>query len=107
MLQLSQHGHRTLGVGADPAFVDGVDRQWVEVVPTLPAPPLDDDEVGAFQRLQMLHHGAAIEFGKLGAERPGGQRLVAQNVEDRSAMMRCEGAENPVLPLADGTWQKI
>ena len=44
--------------------------------------------------------------GELGAERSGGQRLIAQHVEDCSTMGRGEGAEHAVLLLAD-VWKRI
>ena len=50
----------------------------------------------------MLHNRAAVELRKLAAERTGGQRLVAQHIENRAAMMGGEGAEHPVLLRADG-----
>jgi hypothetical protein len=50
----------------------------------------------------MLHHRAAVELGELGAQRAGGQRLVAQRVEDRSAVVRSESPEDAILLVDDG-----
>src|SRR5262245_36426898 len=48
VLELRQHRHRPFGVGADPALVNGVDGEGVEVVPALAPAPLGDDQVGRF-----------------------------------------------------------
>lgn len=57
-----------LGICADPAFVDMLDRNCIEVIPALSTAPFDDDEVGLLQHAQVLHDGGAIEvwqqFGK-------------------------------------------
>jgi len=90
-------------MGPDPAFVDGVNGEGVEVVPALAAAALGDDQVGGFQHLQMLHHRAAVEVRELRAQTAGGQRLIAQHVEDGAAMMGGEGAEHTVL-LLDQAW---
>lgn len=57
---------------ANPAFVYGVDRQGIEMVPPLPALAFDQDQVGRLQHFQMLHHGAAVYIGEMLAQCTGG-----------------------------------
>jgi hypothetical protein len=45
----------------------------------------------------MLHHGAAIELWELCADRAGRQRLVTQDIKDRTPVRRRQGAKNAVL----------
>ena len=81
LFQTRQHRDGALRVRSDPAFMDGVDGQRVEVIPALPPAPFGDDQVGVFQHLQMLHHGASVDVLKQGAQLPRGQRLIAKRVE--------------------------
>lgn len=59
-LQSVENGHRMRGIIADPKLVNLLDRQRIEIVPALASRPDDDDQVGLFQHLQMLHDGTAI-----------------------------------------------
>ena len=60
-LQPVEQADRAGGIGADPAVVDMLDRQRVQMVPPLPPLALDDHQLRLLQHLQMLHHRAAVE----------------------------------------------
>ena len=59
VLQAGEPGRPRLGVLADPPVVDQADRDRVEVVQLLAAPPPAHDEPGVLQDLQVLRHGDA------------------------------------------------
>src|SRR5918993_4735295 len=99
--QLRHARRRPRRVRADPALVDLVDRQRIEVVPALASLARGDHQVRLFEHFQMLHHRAAIELRKQAAQHAGGQRLVAQLVEDLSADRRGQRLERPVVLVAD------
>ena len=101
ILKASEQGDRAFCMWADPALVDLLEGDGVQMVPTLPSTPDGDDQFRLFQHPQMLHHRAAVELGKMRAERAGGQRLVPQIVEDLAADRRGQGFENAVVPVGD------
>src|SRR5688572_12727131 len=74
-LELRQTRRREGRVRADPALVDLVDGQRIEVVPPLASLARRDHQVRLFEHLQMLHHRAAVELREQGAQGPGGRRL--------------------------------
>ena len=82
---------------ANPALVDFVDRQWVEMVPALAAAALRNDQARVFKHAQMLHDRAAVEVAKMGAQGAGGQRLVLEIIEDLPADLVAERLEYPVV----------
>lgn len=81
----------------NPAFVDRMNGQRVQVVPPLPAPALDNHQIGGFQYLQMLHHRAAVDIPEMVAKRSGGKRLVAQIIQYLPPHWRSEGFENNIV----------
>lgn len=80
-LQGGQPSGREGGMRADPAFVNLVNRQGVEVVPALSSAPFHDDEIGRFQNLQVLHHAAAVKLGEQRAELACGHGQIAQMIQ--------------------------
>src|SRR5215217_8197790 len=80
-----EHLHRPAGIGADPAVVDMLDRERIEMVPPLAPLALDDHEIRAFQDLQVLHHGAAVERPESVAQLARGLRLIFQCIENIAA----------------------
>ena len=101
VLELAQPPGRLRRVRPDPAFVDRLDRHRVEVIEALAAFTDRHDQPGPFEHVQVLHHRAAVELGKLAAQCAGGQGLIAQNVEYGAPMMRGKRTEYPVLLLGD------
>jgi hypothetical protein len=65
--------------------MDQLDREHVEVVPSLPPPALSDDQPGALEHADVLHGGTAVEFGEPVAQLAGRARVVLQQVEDLPA----------------------
>lgn len=78
LFQIAQGLQTVTLVFADPALVDFVDGDGVEVVQLLAAVPDDSDEVGALQQVQVLGHGLA---GHVEVLAKGGQRLPVVLVE--------------------------
>ena len=74
-LQPVEQAGGALGIGADPAVVDALDRHRVEMVPALPPLAADDDQPGFLEHAEMLHHRAAIERREACDEIAGGARL--------------------------------
>src|SRR5436309_252302 len=69
------------GILTDPAVVDLLDRQRVEMVPALAPLALCDDQIGLFEYLEMHHHRAPVHVRESLAERAGGLRQILQPVE--------------------------
>ena len=67
--------------GTDPALMDLLDGNDVQVVPTLSAAALDDDEIGIGEHRQMLHHRAAIQLRVLIAKGTGRERTCFQCIQ--------------------------
>lgn len=88
------------GVAADPAVIDFLDGQRVDVVPAMAALALHDHKIGAFQHAQVLHHSTAVQILKVFADISGGSRLVPQQVEHFPSPVIGEGFEDGVLPVA-------
>ena len=62
------------------------------------APAADGDhQLRIFQHLQMLHHRAAVDFGKVRDERARGERLVAKIVEDLPAHLMSQRLEDAIV----------
>ena len=59
LLEAAEPGGPGFGVLAHPPVVDEPDRDGVQEVELLPAPPLGDDEPGLLQLLEVLHHPEA------------------------------------------------
>ena len=59
LLQIAEGLQTVALVLADPALVDFVDGDGIEVVEFFAAVPDHGDEVGAFQQVQVLGHGLA------------------------------------------------
>ena len=68
--------------GTNPALIDALDGNGVEVIPTLATAGLDDHQVGFLQHAQMLDDADARDFGKGGTHRPGGPPSLAQQIEN-------------------------
>lgn len=98
-LEAPEHGSRIGGVGPDPALVNGMDRQGVEMVPALPAAPFGHDEASVFEDAQMLHDGAAVELGKLLAEHASGERRGFKRVENAPPYAMAEGLEYSIIQI--------
>ena len=62
------------GVGRivpDPAIINMLDRQRIEIVPALPTAFMGDDQIRLFEDFEMLHHGAPVELRETGAQIAG------------------------------------
>ena len=70
------------------------------MVPALSPLLLRNDQVRLHQHLEMLHHGAAVQFRKMHAERPRGQRLIAQIVQNLATDFGRKGLEHLVIYFA-------
>ena len=69
----------------NPTAVHCVQRHGVEVVPALPATPLDQDELCIREHAQVLHDGKAGETREGAGKLPGGARPAAQSIEHSPA----------------------
>src|SRR6266480_2901969 len=87
VLQADEPGSPRLGVIADPPVVDQADRDRVEVVQLLAAPPPAHDEPGVLEDLQVLRHGDArhVVPRREGHERltVAGEQLIKQRPPGR------------------------
>ncbi len=101
LFQPGEHGDGAFGMRPDPPFVNGVDREGIEVIPSLSPTPLHDDQVGRFQHLQMLHDCAPVQFPELRAKCPCGQRLVPERIQDRPSLGRGKRSKHLVLLFLD------
>ena len=88
-------------MGANPSFVDLLDWERIEVVPSLAPLANGDDEVCRLEHSKMLHDGAAVDLWKPRAERACRKRLVAQFVEDLTAGRRCQCLEGSISITID------
>ncbi|MNL61363.1 hypothetical protein D3C87_1852740 [compost metagenome] len=77
--------------------MDGVDGQGVEMVPAFAPAPLGDDEASLFEHTQMLHDGAAVEFGKGRAEIAGRGGAGLEHVKHAPPDAVAESLENEVV----------
>ena len=78
LFQIAQGLQAMALVLADPALVDVVEGDGVEVVQLFAAVPDDGDEVGVLEQVEMLGHGLA---GHVEVRAEAGQRLPAALVE--------------------------
>lgn len=67
---------------ADPPFMYRMNRQWVQMVPTLSSTSLYNDQISGLEHLQVLHNCTTINFGKMRAERARGEGLITKVVKD-------------------------
>lgn len=81
-LQPAQHRRSVGGIGANPTFVNRVNRESVEVVPSLSPTPLDHDQPGVLKDLKVLHDGAPVEFRYELAQRAGRAGAGLQRIEN-------------------------
>lgn len=86
---------------SDPAFVNFVDRQRIEIIPAFSTAPNDSHQIRLLQDLKMLHHRAAIEVREMRANRSGCERLVTQIVEDLAPNRCGKSLEHTVMRIAD------
>ena len=99
MLEVGERRDVTLGVLRDPAVVDEPDRHRVEEVQLLPSRPAGDDEPGAFEHLQVLHHA---EAGHLQLRLELGERAAValeEPVEEVAPGRVGQGLEHAVVVL--------
>ena len=71
------------------------------MIPAFSAAPFRDDQVCGLQDLDMLHDRAAVQFSKMVAQGPCGQRLIAQIIQYLATNRGSEGLENIVLLFDD------
>ncbi len=88
------------GVAADPAVVDFLDGQRVDVVPAVAAFAPDDDQLGFFKHSKMLHDGAAVQILEVPADVSRSLRLVSQQIEHFATAVIGQGFEDRLLPVA-------
>src|SRR5690606_14211820 len=83
-----QGGHlagRRVRVATDPAFVEPSQRGSVDVVETVTAAALDDDDARVRQDVQVLHDGEAGELRQKVRYVAGGEGAGAERIEDPAA----------------------
>ena len=80
LFQPGQSGSCSGGMGANPPFVDRLDRQCIQIIE--PLPPLADrhDQLRAFEHPQMLHHGAAPHLFESVTKLGSGERTQLQRI---------------------------
>ena len=81
---------------ADPALVDFVDGDGVEVVKLFPAVPDGGDEVGVLEEVEVLRHGLAGHVEVLAESGEGLAVVLMQQVEQLAAAGIGQGFENGV-----------
>ncbi len=96
-LQLCQPIGRVSGELADPAFVNRLNRQGVEVIPAFPPPPLYDYQISFHQHIQMLHHGGAIEIWQQFGQGAGGEWTRFQGIENGASRFVRQCLENQIV----------
>ena len=74
----------------EPPLELALDRDGVQLVPALPPVAADEDDPGALQHAEVLHHRVARELGEHLAESGRRHRAVPQGIEDRAPMRRPE-----------------
>ena len=92
--QVSQRSEPAALELVNPAILNLIERDWIQVVQLLPAAPDDGDEIGVREQLQVLRHGLARHVHVL-AQR--GQRLAVipmQLVEQTPARRIGQGFED-------------
>ena len=85
------------GILADPAVVDRLDRQGVEMVPALAALAARQDQLRLFQHLQVLHDRATVHLRKSFAQRARRQRRVLDRIQHLPPLCIGQRLENGVL----------
>jgi hypothetical protein len=78
ILQIAESLQALALVLANPALVDFVDRDGIEVVELFAAMPDGGDEVGLFEKVEVLGHSLA---GHVEVRAQGGQRLPVVRVK--------------------------
>lgn len=92
------HGFGSVcGVLTDPALVDTLDGDGVEMIPALPTSSFDDNKIGPFQGLEVLHHRSAIQLREHLAEGPGGLRAMLEHIEYGAASFIRQCLEDQVV----------
>ncbi len=97
LFQPVQYRQRVPGIGADPAVVDVLDRQAVQVVPAFAAFLPRHYQIGFLQHFEMLHHRAAIHVREGLAEHAGGAWAFLQQIQNLAAPMVRQSLENGVV----------
>lgn len=87
------------GISTDPAIVDLLDRQAVQMVPTLASFLFGDHEVCIFKHLQMLHYGAAVHIRKSLAEHASRSRRILEHIQNFAPATMRKGLEDEVAML--------
>ena len=67
------------------------------MVPAFSAPPFHDDQVCTLKHFKMLHHCAAVQIWEMVAQSSGGERLIAQVIQDLAANRRGQSLENLIM----------
>jgi len=98
-LEAAQHRGRIGGVRADPALMDPMNGQRVEMIPALAAAPLDDHQPRLFENLQMLHHRTSVELRHQFAEHPGRARFRLERVQNPAPGSMAQSLEQRIVLL--------
>jgi len=56
MLEAEESTSRLANVGRDPTFADPLNRQRIEVIPTLSSLSSNQNQIGFDENVQVLHH---------------------------------------------------
>ena len=85
------------GILTDPALVNALDGNGVEVIPTFPTATLDDHQACSFENAEVLHDRGAIKFWQDAGKRSRCLWTLFQRVENATSGFVCEGLEDQVV----------
>lgn len=94
--QLAEHVDRVRSIGSDPALLQIMDRQGIQMVPALAPASLHRDQTCFLQHPQMHHDRAAINIRQRLAQRAGRARSIHQQIQQLSPHTMAERLENQV-----------
>ena len=94
--QLVEHGDGMGRIRPDPAFLQIVDWHRIQVIPALPATPLNRDQAGFLQNPEMLHDRAAIDCRQRRTQSTGGPRAIRQQIQQLPTQLVAERLEKQI-----------
>lgn len=98
-LQPTQPVRRVARELADPALMDLLNRDHIEMIPALPPLSFRNDEVRIGQHRQVLHHRASIQLRMQFAERTRGERTAFEGIKQPPSCAVTECAEDGIVEI--------
>src|SRR4029450_4984160 len=95
-LQPGEEFDRGSCIVADPAVVNLLDREYVEVIPAFTALAQGDDKTGALKNPQVLPGRAQMQVGDVVAQVGVGSGMVREQVEDPATRAVRQGLEHSI-----------